>query len=146
MKIQQQDLFHGAALTQIVEAPNFKALNKAADSKYGHYVLNNDTRFFVKYSTARGPIFRFSLSPGDATAIRQDEDSGHRVFLVLVCGKSTVCPVASTDLWIVADRTPGGIQQLWVEANAGKSMRFGKGDAMLSHTIPHNAFPAALLS
>ena len=35
MKIQKKDLFHGSALTQIVEDPLFTALNKA-DEKYGH--------------------------------------------------------------------------------------------------------------
>jgi len=47
MKIQHKDLFHGAALTQLVEHNSFKALNKA-DDKYGHYLVNTDRRLLVK--------------------------------------------------------------------------------------------------
>ena len=46
MKIQKMDMFHGAALTQIVEHPSFKALNKA-DEKYGHYQINHDRRISI---------------------------------------------------------------------------------------------------
>jgi hypothetical protein len=145
MKIQQQDLFHGAALMQVVEAPKFKALNKAADGKYGHYVLNNDTRLLVKYSTQSGPSFQFSLSTDDVKVIKKDEAAGHRVFVVLVCGKETICPVSSTDLWVVACDTATGAQQIWVRADDGKSMRFGKGGYELTKTIPHNSFPNVVL-
>jgi hypothetical protein len=46
VKVQQQDLFHGAALTQIVEHPSFKALNRAS-TKYGHYLINTNRQIFV---------------------------------------------------------------------------------------------------
>jgi hypothetical protein len=146
MKIQQQDLFHGAALMQVVEDPQFKALNKAGDGKYGHYVLNNDTRLFVKYTTGAGPEFVFNLSDSDVAAIREDEAAGHNVFLVLVCSDVTICAVVSDDLWVVADEAPNANQQVWVQAEPGKSMRFGKGQHQLERTIPHNSFPTVVLA
>jgi hypothetical protein len=68
MKIQEKDLFHGAALTQIVEHESFKALNKA-DEKYGHYQVNHDRRLLVKHSKATSntgtQTWSFSFKPDD---------------------------------------------------------------------------------
>ncbi len=145
MKIQQQDLFHGAALMQVVEHPRFKALNKAPDKKYGHYVLNNDTRLFVKYTTGDGPDYWFNLSRDDVSAIKKDQADGHRVFAVLVCGSETVCAIPADELWTVADQNPNGNQQVWVRADPGKSMRFGRGQHQVARAIPHKSFPEVVL-
>lgn len=145
MKIQQQDLFHGAALMQAVEHPSFKALNKAPDGKYGHYVLNNDTRLFVKYTTGDGPDYWFTLSKQDVAAIRKDQADGYRAFAVLVCGGETICAVRAEDLWNVADARPSGGQQVWVRSDFGKSMRFGHGQDQLPHAIAHQSFPEVVL-
>lgn len=145
MKIQQQDMYHGAALMQVIEDPRFKALNKAVDGKYGHYVLNNDTRLFVKYSTGSGPEYRFSLSPDDIDAMKKDGASGHRVFGVFVCGDATICAVESDDMWNVVEENPTTNQQVWIAAEPGKSMRFGRGRYELTRTIPHNGYPAVVL-
>ncbi len=51
MKIQEQDIYHGAALTQIAEHESFKALNKGSE-RYGHYLINADCHVFIKYSKA----------------------------------------------------------------------------------------------
>jgi hypothetical protein len=145
VKIQQQDLFHGAALTQVVEHPSFKALNKAPDGKYGHYVLNSDKRLFLKYTTGDGPDYRFTLSKEEVAAIRKDQAGGHSVFAVLVCGAETICAVSADQLWTVADKKPKGSQQVWVRSYAGKSMRFGGRQDELPHVIPHNSFPRVVL-
>lgn len=146
MKVQQQDLLHGAALMQVVEHPGFKALNKAPDGKYGHYVLNNDTRLFIKYTAGNGPDYWFTLSKEDVAAIRKDQTDGHRVFAVLVCGDETICAIPADDLWTVADKKPKGSQQVWVRSDAGKSMRFGHGQDQLLHVVPHNSFPSVVLT
>jgi hypothetical protein len=52
MKIQEQDIYHGPGLVQIVEHKSFKALNRAS-SKYGHYLINTDRHVFAKYSTKK---------------------------------------------------------------------------------------------
>ena len=59
-KIQKQDLYHGAALTQIVEHPTFKALNRASKN-YGHYLVNADREVFVKYSASSSSPWGFTL-------------------------------------------------------------------------------------
>lgn len=92
-----------------------------------------------------GQNFHFNLSVGDIKAIKKDEAAGQRVFLVLVCGEETICPVSSDDLLIVASSSPSGGQQVWVTAEAGKFMRFGKGKYQIAKTIPHNSYPLAVL-
>lgn len=62
MKIQEQDRFHGAALTQIVEHKSFKALNRAS-AKYGHYLVNADRHVFTKYSKATRSPWSFTFQP-----------------------------------------------------------------------------------
>lgn len=42
MKTQEKDLYHGAALTQIVEHTSFRALNLAPVKGYGHHLVNSD--------------------------------------------------------------------------------------------------------
>lgn len=54
MKIQKKGSNHGVALTQIVEHPSFKALNKA-DEKFGHYQINHDTRILIRYRSGNSP-------------------------------------------------------------------------------------------
>lgn len=82
MKIQAKDFFHGAALTQIVEHPSFKALNKASD-KYGHCLVNKDIRVFVKYSNTDQP-WQFTLNPDDSAATRVAAQQPGSTFLALV--------------------------------------------------------------
>lgn len=71
MKIQEQDVYHGPALMQIVEHDSFKALNKA-DEKYGHYLVNNDRRLCFKYSTAESGPWSFTFQSQDLAALKKD--------------------------------------------------------------------------
>src|SRR5690242_18720262 len=94
MKIQEKDLFHGAALTQIVEHESFKALNKA-DEKYGHYQVNHDRRLLVKHSKAESnagtQIWSFTFKPDDIEILIKDVKGGAKIFVCLVCGAVSVC-------------------------------------------------------
>ena len=71
MKIQVHDRLHGAALTQIVEHPRFKSLNKAT-KEYGHYLINDDRRLWVKYLSNNGGTWRFGFSPDEVLRIQVD--------------------------------------------------------------------------
>jgi hypothetical protein len=83
MKIQEQDIYHGPALMQIVEAPSFKALNKTDDGIYGHYAVNKNHRLFVKYATARVSPWKFQFDVKAKKAISADVDSGAKTFVCL---------------------------------------------------------------
>ena len=59
------------ALTQIVEHPSFKALNKA-DEKYGHYLVNANIHLLVKYSSPSSSPWQFTFNESDLDSICDD--------------------------------------------------------------------------
>lgn len=139
MKVQQKDLYHGAALTQLVEHDSFKALNKA-DGKYGHYLVNTDRRLMVKLTEKADDPWSFTFQPDDLATLRADIASGFKTFIVLVCGKSTVCLLEHADFAAVMDLNAPG--QQWIRVEIPKaSMRVRGSAGELKRAIKHNAFP-----
>ena len=145
MKIQDKDVYHGAALTQIVEHNSFKALNKAG-SKYGHYTVNDNRRLFVKYRTTGRNNWRFIFSKDELAAIRRNVKSSSTAFIVLVCARSTVCCLNEEELQDLIDLTSRSSQWIWVQVPRGGSQHVSGSLGELNHTIPHNAFPAKVLN
>lgn len=141
MKIQEKDLFHGAALTQIVEHPSFKAVNLAS-KRYGHYLVNLDRQVFVKYrKTPRSP-WVFVFQPDEIAAIAQAVRAGEPVFLCLVCGRKTVCALNQAEITQVLDLDTGKVQQsIRVEVPKGGSCHLRGSGGALRRTVPHNSFP-----
>jgi hypothetical protein len=145
MKIQPKDLFHGAALAQVVEDGSFTALNKV-DDKYGHYLVNADRRLFVKYATSARSPWRFTINPDDILEIRRDIRNSGNTFLCLVCAKETICCLDQEEIETLIDLQDTRPQSLKVHVPRRGSLRVsGPGRRALAHTIPHNAFPAKIL-
>jgi hypothetical protein len=144
MKIQKMDLFHGAALTQIVEHPSFKALNKA-DAKYGHYQINHDRRILIKYrDTSRSP-WTFTVNFDEIMMLNDDlRRKDGRTFLCLVCGKTTVCPLHEGDIDDLIDLHGLSAQWIRVEIPSGGSMHLKGSKGGLKRAIPHKDFPVVL--
>jgi hypothetical protein len=139
MKIQQKDLFHGAALTQIVEDPSFKALNKA-DTKYGHYQVNADRRLMVKLTEKENHPWQFTFQPDDLNTLRADIASNFTTFVCLVCGKKTICLLDQADFSAVIDLNSPAVQ--WIRVDIPKaSMRVRGSAGSLGHAIAHKDFP-----
>lgn len=145
MKIQEKDIYHGTALTQIVEHDSFTALNKA-DGKYGHYIVNHDTHIFVK--VAKDSIgdeevqrWQFTFNQDDLQAIRSENIPNRHIFICLVCGRYTICCLSKEQLVKIIDITSQGSQWLKVECPSGGSMRVRGYLDKLDKTIPHNSFP-----
>ncbi|BBO36543.1 hypothetical protein [Lacipirellula parvula] len=139
MKIQQKDLFHGAALTQLTEHVSFKALNKA-DAKYGHYMVNTDRRLMVKLTEKTSAPWTFTFQPDDLNTISSDIASGFRTFIVLVCGKVTICLLSEGDFSQLIDLTSPTAQ--WIKVEIPKaSMRVRGSHGTLKGAITHNSFP-----
>lgn len=139
MKIQEKDLFHGAAITQIVEHPSFKALNRVGD-KYGYYSINHDTRIFIKYrSNPRSP-WAFTFQPGELEVIKASLDKTV-VFLCLVCGQYTVCALDGDEIKSAVDVDADGSQWVRVESRERGSMRVRGTKGEINHAIAHNSFP-----
>jgi hypothetical protein len=61
MKIRDDHMYHGAALIQIAEHPQFTAINsmKVKAVKYENaYKINDDISVYLKYSTKPNKAFR----------------------------------------------------------------------------------------
>jgi hypothetical protein len=145
MKIQEKDLFHGAALTQIVEHRSFKALNKA-DEKYGHYQINHDRKLHVKHTKSTAAPWQFTFQQSDLTAIAKDIKSGAKTYICLICGDTTICTIDATEIGYVIDLTSSAPQWIRIEMPPKGSLwvRGSKGE--LKRSIPHNTFPEKVFS
>ncbi len=143
MKIQEQDRFHGAALTQIVEHKSFKALNKASD-KYGHYLINTDRHVFIKYRKAESTPWSFTVQPEELRAIAAELVAGPTVYLALVCGSVTICALRSDEIQSVLDLSATEPQWIRVNVPKGGSCHVTGSGGALKRTVPHNSFPNKL--
>jgi len=140
MKIQEQDLYHGAALTQIVEHLSFKALNRAS-IKYGHYLVNADRQVFVKYRKSKTSPWIFTLQPAEVQAIASAIAAPHKVFLCLVCGNMTVCALTVADIQTVIDTKSKSQQWVRVEVPKSGSCHVSGTSGKMKKTVPHKSFP-----
>ena len=140
MKIQKKDLFHGSALTQIVENPLFTALNKA-DEKYGHYQINHDKRLLVKHTSNDKAPWSFTLQPDDIDTVVADISSDQKSFLCLVCGQTTICILTTEEFEQLVDTNGKTAQWIKVDCRPGSGMRVSGSAGSIKAVIAHNAFP-----
>ncbi len=145
MKIQNKDLFHGAALTQIVEHPLFTALNKA-DEKYGHYQINHNKRLLVKHTGKDDSPWSFTLQPDDINTVVADISSDQESFLCLICGKTTVCILSTEEFEQIVDINGATPQWIKVECPPRSGMRVSGSAGTLQSVIAHNEFPKKLFN
>jgi hypothetical protein len=147
VRIQKKDLYHGAALTQIVEHPSFKALNKL-DKKYGHYSLNHGCRVLMKLATTmtvRGE-WQFTFDTSDLSTLERDYEQDDCTFVALVCGQVSVCLLDQKAMSRLVDlrRTSGQVVFVTIPPSGSQRVRGSLGG--LGHTVPHNAFPNRLFA
>jgi hypothetical protein len=145
MKIQEQDRFHGAALTQIVEHESFKALNKA-NERYGHYLINADRHVFVKYRKADATPWSFTFQPEELKAISAELSADRTVYLALVCGTTTICALASDELRAVVNLSATASQWVRVAVPKGGSCHVSGSAGKLNRSVPHNSYPNKLFA
>jgi hypothetical protein len=141
MKVQEQDIYHGIALTQLVEHASFKAINKTSKT-YGLYDLNQDRRLFIKYRSNTEEPWSFTFQPAEMEVI--GAPSERDTFVALVCGTTTVCALTLNELETLIDLTNAGSQWVRVEAPPGASMRVLGPLGHLPNVVPHNSYPAKL--
>lgn len=147
MKVQEKDLYHGAALTQIVEHPSFKALNKA-DDKYGHYLVNHDRRILAKYTKKVDSPWQFTFSEDDMRIVGDNlrTKGDTRAFICLVCGDKTVCLLDEKEIWEVLDLSRVAWQWIKVDAPKGCSMHVAGSKGVCKRTVSHSCFPDKLFN
>jgi hypothetical protein len=140
MKIQEKDFFHGAALTQIVEHPSFKALNKV-DKKYGHYQINDDKRILLKYRSRRKGPWNFILEEKDINTLIEDIASNQESFLCLVCGETTICILTTNQYQELIDTSMKTSQRITVESPPRSRIKVKSQLCRLGKLVKHNSFP-----
>src|SRR5688572_18162481 len=139
MKIQEQDVYHGPALMQIVEHQSFKALNRAS-TYYGHYLVNTDRQVFVKYRKTNRSPWQFIFAPDELAAISRAMSGDGSVFVCLVCGHITICALNSDEMLQLMDFTSTSQQSIRVEVPPGGSCHVSGSKGKLKRTVPHKSF------
>ena len=161
MKINDDHMYHGAALTQIAEHPQFTAINAfkiAGVTSRSAFKINDDIGIYLKYATKPKPPFReyvFTFNSdhlAELAALRRLRSS---VFLALVCVKARqICCLPHTDFEALVEArkkakgSPEEQYALLATVPVGKSFRVyvnapGKRKVMLGKEIiiSRNAFP-----
>lgn len=143
MKIKDMHIYHGAALTQIIEHPSFKAINRVG-KKYGHYSINDRTRLFMKYRTGEEGPWNFHFEPEELRAIKRDISTQHIVFLCLICGTITICSLDQNQIVALINLSASESQSITVEVHDGGSMWTKGSNGKLTRSIPHTSFPSKI--
>lgn len=145
MKTQKQHIYHGPALTQIVEHESFKALNRASE-KRGHYLVNADREVFVKYRTNETSPWQFVFGREEVNSIQHAIKGKNRIFVCLVCGPATVCGLTVDEVRNLIDlaRSDQENQSIIVSIPPGGSCHVNGSAGKLPKTVPHNSFPGRL--
>jgi hypothetical protein len=163
MKINDDHMYHGAALTQIAEHPVFKAVNafwSSGKKSSCAFRINDTTGIYIKYAGApRGSaneyVFTFTQTQLDEfTKLREHCTS---VFAVFVCiGAKAICSLSYgqvMNLIKLRRNAKGGPEeqyQIMVTAHANKQFRAyvnkpsRKGLMMGETLVARNAFPEIL--
>ena len=164
MKIKIEQMYHGAALTQIAEDPRFTAINafKTGDNvSRSAYRVNDDVGVYLKYATRPTPahdeyVFQFTLE--QLAELDRISELVPRVYLALVCVKGReVCSLSHYALnsLIECRRKAKGHDEnqytLLVKMPFRKEFRVyvnapGRKNAILGYPIlvPRNTFPELL--
>ena len=146
MKIQEQDHYHGAALTQIVEASAFTALNSDPE-KYGLYVINHDRRVLIKHAakTRADGKYQFTFNSSDLQTLQQQGGKhADKTFVALVCAHQVICGLSLAQLGSLVYLAGTGNQWVTVEAPAGRQLRT-RGTLGDGPLVAISAFPAMVL-
>jgi len=164
MKINDDHLYHGAALTQIAEHPQFTAINavrSAGTISQSAFRINDSIGVYLKYASEPKPpakdyIFTFTKANKDELA-KIATRSG-KLFIALVCidGRH-ICCLEYTELntWLKrrydALRKKEDTSTILVNLPKGKGFRVnmnqpGRRKTYLANPqlVPRNRFPNAL--
>jgi hypothetical protein len=151
MRIDKQDLYHGAALMQIVE--HSQAIIMKMKHKSSEYQVSvataprgEENRYiYIKHVARNVEPFRFVFSKQERDFLEIELTRNAPVFVVLVCGSSYICALSKKQYRDLA--AARGPLTLLVEAPPGGSMRvrrFGSDKKPL--LVAHNTFPKKVVS
>ncbi len=163
MRIHDDHMYHGAALIQIAEHPQFTAINALTVRKQtvpSAYKINDHVAVYLKYAVEeREPYgeYVFTFTSEQLLAIRAIASGHDPTLIVLVCvAAREICTITADELaTMIAERQKafGGQEDqytLLVTADKGKSLRVyfnrpgRKGRALKKRVIARNAFPGSV--
>lgn len=143
MQVKEMHLYHGAALTQIIEHASFKAINRIG-KKYGHYSINDRVRIMVKYRKGDEGVWTFTFTVEELRTIKKDINTQHIVFLCLVCGQTTICALDQNQVFALIDLDAKEQQSITVDIHEGGSIWPRGSLGRLTRSVPHNSFPSKI--
>ena len=166
MHIDDNHLYHGAAITQIAEHPSFTAINafKAADNiSRSAFRVNDDIAVYFKYATKLKPPhdeFVFTFTRDNLDEIHRTAELVPKLFLAVVCVKVRhICCLPYDKLVALLDRRTKDIgyeedqYTVLVTLEEGKSFRVylnksGRKNRMLGKpvVISRSKFPNQLFA
>lgn len=163
MKIDDDHMYHGAALTQIAEHPQFTAINHLttkAGTARSSFLINSNIGIYIKYATRpEGSYseYRFTFSTAHLTEIVEIKKKTNSVHIVLVCVLDReICglDIDSFNQLIEVRRSLKGSDEerytIAVTAPKNKKMRAyvnvpgRKGKSAGEHLVARNHFPDCL--
>src|SRR5580698_6191161 len=112
MKINQDHLYHGAALTQIAEHPTFKAINELSLQgvrSRSAFLINTDIGLYLKYATKpKGPFkeFIFTFHQEHLKELQVIKTRSRALYIGLICVKAAqiCCITYEALLELIAER------------------------------------------
>ena len=166
MKIDDDHMYHGAALIQIAEDPQFTAINSfklAAGVSRSAYRINDDIGVYLKYASKPTPAFReygFTFQKQHLAELEEIAKATTNVFVALVCVKARqICCVRYSDLtkMVEARKNAKGAAEdqylILITLPAGKSFRVyvnkpGVKKTMLGKAlvVSRNDFPSVVFT
>lgn len=151
MRIDRQDLYHGAALMQI--SKNCQAIITKVKPKLSEYRISvataprgDENRYvYIKHVARNMEPFRFVFSKQERDFLDIELTRNAPVFVVLVCGSSYVCVLNKKQYRQLASER--GRMTLLVEAPPGGKMRVWRyGSTAKPLLVAHNAFPNTVIA
>jgi hypothetical protein len=163
MKINDDHMYHGAALTQIAEHPQFTAINAFkhdGTTSRSSFVINTDIGVYLKYATKATKAFNefpFTFLTPHLEELKKLESHFEKVYLGLVCvAAKQVCAVSYEQFkgLLAARREAKGGDEVGytvlVTVPAGKSFRVyvnqpgEKKTSLGTIIVSRNTFPGCL--
>ncbi|OGV65465.1 MAG: hypothetical protein A3K19_10275 [Lentisphaerae bacterium RIFOXYB12_FULL_65_16] len=161
MRVNDNHMYHGAALIQIAEHPQFTAINSLnvpGQASRNAYRINDNIAVYLKYAGEPTPAFGefvFTFTKDHLADLSTIADAVPQLFLALVCVKAEeICCLSYQELTglVQTRRTAAGKAEnqyaILVTAPKNKSLRVyvnqpGEKKVMAGKalTISRNAFP-----
>ena len=161
MKVHDDHMYHGAALIQIAEHPQFTAINSLrirGNTVGNSYQINNDIAVSLKYAgtpVGRFNEYVFNFTQANLAELASIKDGYPKCFLALVCVQDReICCLPADELLSLAERRKiaagrkEDVYSLLVTAPKGRSLRAyvnrpGRKGMMLGKAliVSRNGFP-----